>query len=59
VDISGKVVKTDAFKELQGMSGMDLSSQLFTSIISEYSIGADEDECCPLMSALSSLSQES
>lgn len=53
VDVSNKIVPTDVFDEMKGLSGKDVASHLFKAIISEYS-GME----CELLSALESLSKE-
>lgn len=55
VDVSNKEIPTEAFSEMQGMSGKEVSSQLFKSIISEYST---VEYKCELMDALESISKE-
>jgi len=52
VDISGKVVKGDKLKDMNGISATDLSAQLHACLICEYRAGQKEECCCPLMMAI-------
>lgn len=52
VDISGKVVKTDKLKDMNGISATELSAQLHACLICEYRAGQKEECCCPLMMAI-------